>query len=45
VTTASRDDEVGLGLDLPAVTEWITANVTGVIPPFTARFISGGRSN
>jgi aminoglycoside phosphotransferase (APT) family kinase protein len=45
VTTASRDDEVGLGLDLPAVTEWITANVAGVVAPFSARFISGGRSN
>jgi aminoglycoside phosphotransferase (APT) family kinase protein len=37
--------DVGAGIDLPRVTDWIAAHVTGVVPPFTARFISGGRSN
>ena len=27
------------------MTDWIAAHVDGVVPPFTARFISGGRSN
>jgi aminoglycoside phosphotransferase (APT) family kinase protein len=39
------DTSVGEGLDLAAVTTWIAAHVDGVEPPFTARFISGGRSN
>jgi aminoglycoside phosphotransferase (APT) family kinase protein len=37
--------DVGAGIDLPRVTDWIAAHVTGVVPPFTVRFISGGRSN
>jgi aminoglycoside phosphotransferase (APT) family kinase protein len=41
VTEASVDE----GIDLAAVTAWITANVPGVTAPFTPRFISGGRSN
>ncbi len=36
---------VDAGIDLANVTAWITANVAGLAPPFTARFISGGRSN
>jgi aminoglycoside phosphotransferase (APT) family kinase protein len=35
----------GVGIDLPRVTEWIVANAPDLTPPFTARFISGGRSN
>jgi aminoglycoside phosphotransferase (APT) family kinase protein len=42
VTTA---DTVAAGIDLPRVTEWIVANVAGITPPLTPRFISGGRSN
>ena len=39
------DTSIAAGVDLPRVTEWITAHVEDVQPPFTARFISGGRSN
>jgi aminoglycoside phosphotransferase (APT) family kinase protein len=39
------DGGTSAGIDLPRVTEWIVANVDGLTPPFTPRFISGGRSN
>jgi aminoglycoside phosphotransferase (APT) family kinase protein len=42
---ADSDSSVDAGIDLANVTAWITANVAGLAPPFTARFISGGRSN
>jgi aminoglycoside phosphotransferase (APT) family kinase protein len=46
MTSADTGAEtVGAGVALPRVTDWIAAHVEGVQPPFTARFISGGRSN
>lgn len=39
------NDATEPGLDLPRVTAWITEHVEGVTGPFTASFISGGRSN
>jgi aminoglycoside phosphotransferase (APT) family kinase protein len=39
------DTSVAAGIDMPRVTEWIGAHAPDLTPPFTARFISGGRSN
>jgi aminoglycoside phosphotransferase (APT) family kinase protein len=41
----TETDPVTAGIDLPRVTDWVVANVAGVTPPLTPRFISGGRSN
>jgi len=33
------------GIDQERVSEWLTANVAGVAPPFTFTLVAGGRSN
>ncbi|HEX2849872.1 MAG TPA: phosphotransferase family protein, partial [Acidimicrobiales bacterium] len=33
------------GIDVPKVTDWLVANIDGVVAPFEFSFISGGRSN
>ena len=42
--TSERRDDVGAGIDLPRVTEWISAHIEGVTPPLAAP-IAGGHSN
>ena len=38
-------DGAPAGVDLPRVTEWLTAEIAGVEAPITVSFLSGGRSN
>jgi len=43
--TRMADTSVPDGIDAPAVTEWLVANVTGLTAPLEFSLIAGGHSN